>query len=174
MKKHKYEIFLVLLSVVLIFSLTSCSWGNNIFVDKDREAASNAFEKVVEAIKTKNEGLIIELFSNNVKNGVDLQGQAVLLIEYIEGEIVSFTPSNGLVTSEKGEYGKRKKEIKPSFTLNTTEKTYHFSIKMCMRDDFDKDNVGMVSMNVIESSNWNSEYVYRLNVFIDGIIINEE
>ena len=177
MKKHKYEIFLVLLSVVLIFSLTSCSWGNNLFVDRNQKAADDAFAKVVEAINTKNEGLIIELFSNNVKNGVDLQGQAVFLIEYIEGEIVSFTTAkeSGLITSEKSQHGKRKKEITPCFVLHTTEKTYHFAIKICMRDDSDKDNVGMVSLNVIESSNWPHDYVYRAHgIYLDGILINEE
>ena len=36
-------------------------------------------------------------------------------------------------------------------------------MKECTRDDYNDDNVGMVSMYVIGSENWGKDYVYRGN-----------
>ncbi|MBQ8276747.1 MAG: DUF5104 domain-containing protein [Clostridia bacterium] len=51
--------------------------------------------------------------------------------------------------------------MQPCFTLETTEGTYYIAIKECVQDEFDGNNVGVMSFYIIEEKNWDKDYIYR-------------
>ena len=45
--------------------------------------------------------------------------------------------------------------------MYTTKKTYHIAIYQCIRDDSNENNVGIISIYIIDSKYYNEPYVYR-------------
>ena len=171
--------FCLVLTVIIMLSLTSCSLGNrmkNILFEDNNSIANSTFEKVVESIKNKDSDKLISLFSPNIKNTADLSEDAHNLIEFVKGNIISFSDArdSGVGASYHSEHGKKQKILDSSFTIITEIDKYYLSIFECTHNDFDKDNVGIISIYVIGSDQWNSDDpVYRGNdIYSPGINLN--
>ena len=82
---------------------------------------------------------------------------------FIHGDIVAFSSASeaGVGTDYRIESGKKRKEIQSAFCISTTENTYYIAIKECIKDEFDDNNIGIMSIYIIESNNWTENYVYR-------------
>ena len=160
------RIWLFVIILLTTICCTACIFDMSIFKKSNEEIADETFSIVIEAIKSKDQTKLLELFSETVQNEVyDLEENALEFFEFIEGDILSFSKAMelGMITHDSVDYGKRKKEIESRFNLTTTEHIYYFDIKECTRDDYNDDNVGIVSMYVIGSENWGKDYVYRGN-----------
>ena len=38
---------------------------------------------------------------------------------------------------------------------------YYIAIRECTKDDFDNNNVGVISIYIIKSEDWDEDYIYR-------------
>ena len=150
------------MSFMLTLSFVSCFDGS-IFGEDNAKIADETFGKVIGAIESKDASKIVALFSDTVKNEGDLPQAATEFIDYIQGDIISFSSASesGVGADAYSESGKKRKEINASFSINTTESTYYIAIKECTRDDFDENNVGVLSIYIVDSNKWPEEYVYR-------------
>jgi len=85
------------------------------------------------------------------------------LIEFVKGNIISFSDArdSGVGASYHSEHGKKQKILDSAFTVKTDTKTYYISIFECTHDDFDSNNIGITSLHIIESENWQINYRYR-------------
>ena len=158
------RIWLFVIILLMTICCTACIFDMSIFKKSNEEIADETFSIVIEAIESKDQTKLLELFSETVQNEVyDLEENALEFFNFIEGDILSFSKAmeSGLITHDSVDYGKRKKEIESAFNIKTSQKTYYFAIKECTRDDYNDDNVGIVSMYVIGSENWGKDYVYR-------------
>lgn len=158
------RIWLFVIILLMTICCTACIFDMSIFKKSNEEIADETFSIVIGAIESKDQTKLLELFSETVQNEVyDLEENALEFFEFIEGDILSFSKAmeSGLITHDSVDYGKRKKEIESAFNIKTSQKTYYFAIKECTRDDYNDDNVGIVSMYVIGSENWGKDYVYR-------------
>lgn len=158
------KICLLVMSLLMTFCCTACIFDISIFKKSNEEIADETFSTVIEAIESKDQTKLLGLFSKTVHNEVHaLEENALELFEFIEGDILSFSKAmeSGMITHDSVDYGKRKKEIESAFNITTTEHIYYFDIKECTRDDYNDDNVGIVSIYVIDSENWGKDYVYR-------------
>lgn len=159
----------VLLSIILLIltvTFTSCfKDGANIglFGDNDEKNADKTFNEIVNAIRLKDDSKIVDMFSNAIKGEDDLSQSAVRFVNYIHGDIISFSSASeaGVGADYKTENGKKRKEIQSAFCINTTESTYYIAIKECIKNGFDDNNIGLLSIYIIESANWTEDYVYR-------------
>lgn len=153
---------LILAMGFIMLTLTSCSADSFLISDEIRAEAT--LEKIVNAVNNNDAEALVSLFSNNVlAEKPDLLNSANEFIEFIDGEIFAYTDSaeNGVFSSTEFEYGKRRKEIQPSFSVETTAGKYHIAILECLIDDYDEANVGVTSIYIINAENRHNDYVYR-------------
>jgi hypothetical protein len=144
----------------------SCSNGGTdvgILGDNDEIIADKTFNKIITTIGSNDDSTMVNMFSNTVKSEADLSHSVLLFYDFIQGDIVSFSSASeaGVGTDYRTENGKKRKEIQSAFCFNTTENTYYIAIKECVKDELDADNIGIVSIYIIESNNWTNDYVYR-------------
>jgi len=138
-----------------------------VFEDNDEKIADKTFNEIITAISLQDDSKIVDMFSNSIKsedNSVDNLSQSALkFFEFIHGDIVAFSSASeaGVGTDYRIESGKKRKEIQSAFCINTTENTYYIAIKECIKDEFDDNNIGIMSIYIIESNNWTENYVYR-------------
>lgn len=161
----KKKLLWIMLLIVILTS-TSCSNGDTnmkIHRNSDEEIADETFSEIISAIRLKDGKKIEDMFSATIKGEDTLSQSALEFVNYIQGDIISFSSAleSGLVTDYKIENGKNSKEIQSSFCIITTQKTYYIAIKECIKDDFDDNNIGIMSIYIIESNNWTKDYVYR-------------
>ena len=170
------KIYLLLIAVT--FLLTSCSLGglNMAFFEDDNQVAYNTFKQVVNAIQRKDETVLKNLFSKRVRNEVsDFDESVVDLLDFFQGEVISFDDRAGVGVDETIEYGKKRKEIQSSNSVKTSEQKYYIAIKECTKDTFDSDNVGVISVYIINAENWNVTVTYRGDgKWTLGIVIDQK
>ncbi len=159
------KMLLLIIIVILTITIASCFGGctnASILRENNAEIADETFREIIEAIRLKNGSKIVDLFSSSIKSEESLSVSASKFIDYIQGEIISFSSASesGVGASYKAERGKKKKEIQASFTIVTSESKYYLAIKECTRDDFDENNIGIISIYIIEADNWTVDYVY--------------
>jgi len=131
--------------------------------DTDEKIADKTFDKIISAIRSNNDSKMIAMFSNSVKSKVDLSQSVLMFFDFIHGDIVSvsFASEAGVGADYKSESGKKRKEIQSAFCISTTKNTYYIAVKECVKDEIDDNNIGIVSIYIIESNNWKEDYVYR-------------
>ena len=157
---------LSIILIILVLTFTSCSNGGTnmgVFGDNDEKIADKTFEKIINAIKSNNNSKMVDMFSHSVKSEVDLSQSVSMFYDFIQGDIVSFSSASeaGVGADYETESGKKRKEIQSAFCIITTENTYYITVKECVKDEIDDNNIGIVSIYIIESKNWKEDYVYR-------------
>ncbi len=153
----------VLFSILLLLSLLihiSCSEKEFVV---DEKIADATFNEIIDAIKHRDDLKITAMFSKAIQDENSLSQDTLRLIDFIHGDInmVSSASEVGVGIDYETNNGKKRAEIQSSFCVVTTETKYYIAIKECVRDDFNSDNEGIVSIYIIESSNWTEDYVYR-------------
>lgn len=161
-------VFFIILTVLFSSLFSSCAGAS--------KTSDCIIEKVFAAIKAEDEEALKELFSENtVTADPDFDEKIHQLIEFIDGELVSYDDWGG--GSENGGFNEdrtwRWKEI--SYNVVTTKETYCFAIKEYTIDSVDPDNLGINSLYVIKSADnpHYPEYAYWGDGdFMQGIYFN--
>ncbi len=158
------KVFLLIILLILTAIFPSCANGESGrgALENDEKIADKTFNEIISAIRLKDDSKIVDMFSNAIKRKDDLSLTALKFVNYIQGDIISFSSASetGVGVDYKTEAGKRRKEIQSAFSINTTENTYYIAIKECIKNEFDND-IGIISIYIIESNNWTEDYVYR-------------
>ena len=153
---------LILAMIFIIFNFTSCVLSDYLLSDESRAVVT--LEVIVHAIKDNDAEALAYLFSYNLlAENPDLLDSSKEFIEFVSGEIITYSDpaDNGISSSEEFEYGKIRKEIQYSVTVETTAGKYHIAILECVTDDFDQENVGVISIYIINAENWQNDCIYR-------------
>lgn len=168
----KILLFFILLAIAL--PLSSCS-DISILDDDNAKIADKTFSEIVDAIKSKDESKIVDMFADSIKSEDGLSQTALAFIDYIRGDIISFSSADeaGVGADYKIEDGKKRKEIQSSFLLTTTESAYFIAIKERVKDEFNE-NTGIMSIYVIDAKDWSEDFVYRGDgMWAQGITIED-
>ena len=148
-------------TLLMLLALSSCSVISPL---SDESRAVVTLEVIVHAVNDNDAEALAYLFSYNVlTEKSDLLDTSKDFIEFVGGEIITYSEpaDNGVSSYEEFEYGKIRKEIQYSVTVETTAGKYHIAILECVTDDFDEDNVGVISIYIIKLENWQNDHVYR-------------
>lgn len=159
MMKRIISLFFTLL---MLLAFSSCSVIDYPLSDESRAVVT--LEVIVHAVNDNDAEALAYLFSYNVlTEKSDLLDTSKDFIEFVGGEIITYSEpaDNGISSYEEFEYGKMRKEIQYSVTVETTAGKFHIAILECVTDDFDEENVGVTSIYIINSENWQNDYVYR-------------
>lgn len=146
--------------IMLVF--VSCSVIDYPLSDESRAVVT--LEVIVHAVNDNDAEALAYLFSYNVlTEKSDLLDTSKDFIEFVGGKIITYSnpADNGISSYEEFEYGKIRKEIQYSVTVETTVGKYHIAILECVTDDYDDENVGVISIYMIKAENWQKDVVYR-------------
>ena len=156
------RIILLFFTLLMLLALSSCSVVGYPLSDESRAVVT--LEVIVHAVNDNDAEALAYLFSYNVlTEKSDLLDTSKDFIEFVGGEIITYSEpaDKGISSYEEFEYGKIRKEIQYSVTVETTAGKYHIAILECVTDDFDEDNVGVISIYIIKLENWQNDHVYR-------------
>ena len=156
------RIILLFFTLLMLLALSSCFVIDYPLSDESRAVVT--LEVIVHAVNDNDAEALAYLFSYNVlTEKSDLLDTSKDFIEFVGGEIITYSEpaDNGISSYEEFEYGKMRKEIQHSVTIETTLGRYYIAILECVIDDFDEENVGVTSIYIIKAENWQNDHVYR-------------
>ena len=156
-------------TLLLIFLMGLCgctSYGSRLAqLNYESNRDSKAFQETITAVFTAfdnydKEGLK-SLFAKNVlKENPDLDKQIEAFFNEYKGPMeiieINYSTSGG----EHIEYGKKRTELHNSYDIiiEASNVRYHIKMEMFSRDDFDKGNEGIQTLNVATDEAYNSKY----------------
>ena len=156
------RIILLFFTLLMLLALSSCFVIDYPLSDESRAVVT--LEVIVHAVNDNDAEALAYLFSYNVLiEKSDLLDTSKDFFEFVGGEIITYSDpaDNGISSYEEFEYGKMRKEIQHSVTIETTLGRYYIAILECVIDDFDEENVGVTSIYIINAENWQNDHVYR-------------
>ena len=157
----KYGKFLCAIMVLTIM-LSACTVNPQQllgFKGSDK-IANDTCTQIIEAIKQQNTVELKTLFSPIVQNNNDTLEQDIdELLNFVQGDITSFSQT-GILPEYTKNNGEQTRTIKSSFHIETNTNTYCIAIKECAVDTMNAQNIGIISLYIIDAAVWNSDYVY--------------
>ena len=136
----------------------------NYISDRDGKDYQAMWEKMLKAVDSGDGNELVSLFSKTaIKDNPDFRTQLDAFFQVYKGpmEISDTKPQSG-GSSEKIEYGKRETELSGGSGENTfliaDGIRYHIYMKICSHDDFDKDNEGILRLEIVTDEARNSKY----------------
>ena len=157
--KKTITLMLVVITALLV---SSCFQGTTGLTSNTVEIADTTFNNLITAIKSKDNDEIFEMFAESVRTVEGFDENVIALIQYIKGDVVSFSSAieKSVSASKRTEKGKKIHSVTSSFSIKTTEKEYFIAVKECVRDDFARSNIGLTSLYIIEAEEWNEFGAY--------------
>ena len=161
----------VALSLILSMSITGCVFGGLIF-DSDTSVAAKKLDSLIECIEKKDSEGLKALFAPNKLADIDDFDESIQeLFDYYGGEFVSH-PNSTPGSMKDSDYGTVKEYFLIRNEVYTTEDTYYFTIYWYIRDDTDRGNEGIWSLDVLKSEDSpadNDSYCYIGSDWATGI-----
>lgn len=174
MKSKLLSLTIILLSLIL----SSCSLGKLInmsgLIKTDSEIVAEKIDIFTESLINKDKNAIMSLFSERTISEVqDFDSQLNNLLDFFKGEYISRSddPTHGVETvvncdeeaeaseREKGSSGKREIFLY-SYDIETTEGIYRIAIREKVIDTYRPDDVGIISLYIINGENTEMRYTY--------------
>lgn len=149
--------------VCCVFVCVSCVQPyRQYLLNYDASAASGVYiGEIIEAIKYGNEKQICDMYAANTVNELgDITQSAEEFINYIQGDVISYALIGIPSSHSKYNHGKVQMTLNGTFEIVTVDYTYYITFLICTRDDECKENIGIESMFVINSSNWRDNSIY--------------
>ena len=102
----------MLFCLLLLFAVCACDNNTSVFAT-DEAIADATFSKMINAIRSKDALELVNMFADSVKIKKELQSSAIDFLEYIQGEVTSFSTASeaGVGVDYQVENGKKTKEI---------------------------------------------------------------
>ena len=192
------RIGVLLVSVLLLLSLTSCNEGDNsvgrdeiigeiiggivtkighiVGYKYDHEIMDDSCNRLIDAICNRDSSALKALFSKKALMEADDFDETVSeLFDLFQGEVVSYW-RDGPSTFGEYEDGKGKKELQSDFKIETTEAKYHIAINQIRRNDWNPDEIGIYTIWVVKTPEFReyaSEWALEDGVWLPGIEIGE-
>lgn len=163
-RKYEKKSKIGLLIILCLFAFSSCTFLENsaerVF-DHDAYMVKKYVKKMVNAIQCEDKDAFTELFSATAIGDSEMFLNKVdELFSFIQGEIISFGSTPGVASDSDYEYGKRRTVVYASYWIETEIHRYYLAIRVCTLDTFDKNNIGIKSIYIIDADEWKEDYEY--------------
>ena len=172
MKKTVTGIILFLISILFFNACTV--GGREMFFDIDDRVIDNKMKQFVKALENQDKDTLKSMFSKRVLDEVeDFDEKLDLLSVFIGEEDLSWNRTGGPGTEEginDDGTGRIWKEIFATYDIETSERSFHASIKICSKDK-SSDAIGIISFCIIRAEDWIEEYNYWGDLDVPGIVI---
>lgn len=170
----KKSFILVFSCIITLGILSSCSRVNMLDFTTSREdkAFREMLDKVFIALDGKDKEGLKALFAvSSIKNNSNIDSQINAFFQVYKGPSKIEHIDLQLFGSESIEYGKRKTELSgggKDIIITADGVRYYVSMMMYSRDDFNKDNEGIHTLEFDTENAHNSKYYARYNEEDDG------
>lgn len=146
------------------------------FPKNNEQISKDTIKQAFNAIQHHNKTALSNLFSKKVRNEVNGFDESTdKFLDFFQGKVISFDDLGGAGVDETIESGKRLTEVQYIYDINTSEQKYYIAIKQCTEDTFGSDNVGIISIYIINAANWNDFSLYRGDgKWTPGIVIDQK
>lgn len=135
--------------ISILFVLSGCEIGKS-----DRSICFEKMQELIAILDTNDKEALNRLFAeNSIKKIDDFPSQAADLFEYYQGTSYKISENNGLIVTDKFDNGKATKVFDISYIINTDISEYSIAVKWCIEDDFDKSNVGIQCIYILNNEN---------------------
>lgn len=159
------KITMMVLSLVVCFSLASCSRLNDIMTltTEDNQKVSAVLDEVVEAIEQEDQDKLISLFSQNVQDSTaDLEEKADALIALFQNKDLSFEVLVATANERRFNHGSRMEKLYPTIDVYADGELYYASMVLCTVNSADRKEEGILTLAFINAKDWNdAEGRYR-------------
>ena len=164
---------LLLLMILVIFALISCSIGgsrtemlNNSNVEKDTEAR---LEQIVEAISRMDKETLEALFSEKARSDSgDIDENINSLFDFIQGTINTWEKASGSTVFESNDYSHKTKEVSSYYYVNTDIQKYFILLRDYPVDTDNPDNVGVYMLLVVRADDEEKIWDGNNKIIYDG------
>ena len=153
------RIVAIICAASLVF-LTSCngkagkvfSAVYDVFVKSDDEYIDEAIQSIITAAHENKPEVIEAFFSKTAQKEAPDISEKSKEVANIFKDTVSFaeTAGTGKQESKSVDHGKIKKSFKQGTYVYTKEAVYWINFELCIRDDFDENNIGLKYLCVID------------------------
>lgn len=143
------RVLLIFVSLLICLFSFACD-GSNL---SDKQMATQKFELLFDALKTRNKEGVSTLFSQQVKNDLtSFYSSVEELFDYVEGDIISFNDSGALSATGLKEDGYVERSLTASYEVITSVDTYKMSFLYITENDKFPEKTGINSLYVIRAS----------------------
>lgn len=151
----------VALSFMLSIMMVGCGGFGGLIFDSDTSVAAKKLDSLIECIEKKDDEGVKALFASNKLADIDDFNESIQeLFDYYEGEFISH-PNSTPGSMKDNDYGTVKEYFYIRNVVYTTSDTYYFTILWYIRDDTDKGNEGIWSLDVLRLEDAPSDnYLY--------------
>ena len=145
----------VVISIVLALIMLTCSSCSRVFLlnlsGDERALANERFENLLDKLESKDFEEVKALFAESAKQTEDFDEKLSILINYYKGESCNYDDHGtgpGVYTRNK--HGTKMVTYRSSYDVYTTEDTYRMYFIDTVRNDFDENEVGIISLYIIK------------------------
>lgn len=137
-------------------------WDPNMF-RKMRNVNPTEIDPFVELLATVIEQEDAEslrlLFAPNLLESALSDTDVEELFAFFEGTVTA-AKHLACYDSEQKEGSRHSAETMIACTIETTVRTYHIAVKLCIVDSEDMNNVGICSLYIVDAENWDTQFAY--------------
>ena len=146
-KKIKFIIL-----IVVIISLSSCTFLGERLPDDTGKKSDARLEQIIKIINKKDKEAMKNIFSENALNeAIDIDERIIYLFDFIDGEIISWGKHIGASSSESVNHGKREKSSMAWYNVDTDNQQFLIAFIEWLIDTENPENVGVYMLYVIKS-----------------------
>ncbi len=147
-----------IISILLVLIMLTCSSCSRVFLlnmsGDDRAKANERFENLLDKLESKDFEEVKALFAESAKQTEDFDEKLSILINYYKGKSYNYDDhGTGPGAAETIKSGRRKTEYTESYDVFTTEEAFRIFYIDIVRNDFDKDELGITSIYIIKLKN---------------------
>jgi hypothetical protein len=168
----KRRIF-ILLTLVNVFLLSSCSSGGHRFIifDDSEKKVDARMEDILDALKNGDKDALKEMFSKKaLSDADDIEGQLDYLFNFFQGSVESWERT-GFSSDESIDHGEKSTMLRSFFSVKTDKDEYKFFLIDYPIDTINPDNEGMYTLRVVEKF---TQFTYWTDMEIAGIYKPED
>lgn len=120
----------------------------------DDSVCQEKMQQLIAILDTDNAEALNGAFAKNSMKQINgFSSQAADLFAYYQGTSCNISEHNGLTVTDKFDHGKSSKVFNISYKVETDVAAYSLAVKWCIEDDFDKDNIGIHYIYILDSEN---------------------
>ena len=166
--KTKIEDFFINIALGPVLAKRERVFGNR---EKEMNRCIKAF---FSAIKGSDTDRIKALFAQNAINEIGDEELESMINNFLSNFSGEFVDSTKLLVNSEGtvDHGKKSDVLMGSMEITSTSAEYKMAIKMIPYDDFNADNIGIWSINIMQKDtvseyNYTGDGQYRTGIYFD-------
>lgn len=136
----------------------------------EKEESNNTFEEVLNSISEEDKEALKDVFSDYVLEDVDNMDEDIdYLFELLRGNVINWEIRTGPQVSETNDHGKKTKELKTWYEVETDENNFVVFILEYTVDTEQPENIGIYSLRVVKKEDEDAHMTYWQDMMIPGI-----